>query len=78
MSTKSVEAWVCDLCGHAWWKPGEKPKRCAKCKSGRWDDAGVQRMRVDGSGKSTGDVGKDGGTQRWIREQRAKEEDVPF
>ena len=75
-------------------------------------------MRVDGSGKSTGDVGKDGGTleaaqpnagavgdsirdhgkdkakeksgrvmpegmsnsetQRWLREQRAKEEDVPF
>jgi hypothetical protein len=41
MSTKSVEAWVCDKCEHVWYTNGAKPKRCARCKSPRWDGKGV-------------------------------------
>src|SRR5271169_2207288 len=27
----------CDVCGHEWLKDGDVPKRCAKCKSCRWN-----------------------------------------
>ena len=32
----------CDACGHEWRPDGEYPKRCGKCKSGRWNSGGVQ------------------------------------
>jgi len=41
MGTLMVQAWKCDRdgCGHVWLS-AEKPRRCSKCKSGRWDERG--------------------------------------
>lgn len=38
VSVLMVQAWRCDRCGHTWLS-GEKPRRCSKCKSAKWDDA---------------------------------------
>lgn len=35
----------CDVCGHRWLSE-EKPKRCAKCKSSKWDAAGLAEQSV--------------------------------
>ncbi len=39
MSVVDGKLWRCDVstCGHVWYSPGEKPKRCSKCKSPYWD-----------------------------------------
>src|SRR6266436_8387486 len=37
MPTVKVDVWKCGECGHEWLGE-EKPKRCARCKSRRWDD----------------------------------------
>ena len=42
-------ACKCDRCGHAWIAEGEKPKRCAKCKSPAWDK--VPNAQVNGGRK---------------------------
>lgn len=39
MGTKTVEAWVCDKCGHVWLKSAKTPVYCAKCKTRRWNDS---------------------------------------
>lgn len=36
MGVLMVQAWHCDQCSHLWLSQ-EKPKRCSKCKSSRWD-----------------------------------------
>lgn len=53
MSTKSVEAWVCDKCEHVWYTNGAKPKRCARCKSPRWDGKGVMPNASPETGRKT-------------------------
>jgi predicted Zn-ribbon and HTH transcriptional regulator len=33
-----TKVWVCARCGHEWLdRKGQKPLRCAKCKSPYWD-----------------------------------------
>lgn len=33
------KVWVCDACQHEW-LTGEYPKRCARCKSRKWNSGG--------------------------------------
>lgn len=35
---------VCEQCGHRWL--GDEPKRCSKCKSSRWNEAGVSLAKT--------------------------------
>src|SRR5437016_4530939 len=55
MGKVGVEAWKCEVCGHVW-VGGERPKRCARCKSRRWDDGGQL-------GKAGGDRKRDNGVK---------------
>jgi hypothetical protein len=50
MPTVKVEAWKCGECGHRWLSE-EKPKRCARCKSRRWDEGGTTTPAAKGSKK---------------------------
>jgi hypothetical protein len=37
MSFESRQVAKCDACGHVWLPGGELPRRCAKCKSAKWN-----------------------------------------
>src|SRR5580765_1334002 len=37
---------VCEQCQHAWLATGELPKRCARCKSSKWNESGVVPEKV--------------------------------
>lgn len=37
MSVLTVQCCKCDQCGHVWYSPRLLPRRCAKCKSMRWN-----------------------------------------
>lgn len=41
MGTRTRSVWVCEACGHEWLAK-EKPQRCARCKSRKWDSGSVE------------------------------------
>lgn len=49
MSFKSSDVAKCDACGHVWLPCGDElPRRCAKCKSSKWNaSAGLPSPKVD-------------------------------
>lgn len=48
MTVLMVQCCKCDVCGHVWIPGSETPKRCAKCKSMKWNLATKEIANIGG------------------------------
>jgi len=77
IATITIDAWVCDCCGHQWRIVSREnvPKRCSRCKSRTWNRSAQPKVPFSLNAETISRIA-DGLRHRAARRREAAEERV--